>query len=177
MEFPLAGRWRQNLRNVYFKPVILNLIQNTTEYYTWFLENGKTFLVSVEVENKWREDLRCSKHRHLTSEFGQSFEEPTDEPTFACSSGWPSLWNSMEDPLIHVRNHPWEQPPFSNVLEQPPMYDGRSSSQHAYTDDGDDQSFNDEQTPDQPRRVVHPLRRYDQTSSIHRQELPKRRQK
>ncbi|KAK9034334.1 hypothetical protein V6N11_050502 [Hibiscus sabdariffa] len=87
------------------------------------------------------------------------------------------------------------------------MYGGSSSSQHAYTDDGgyipqmdytsitgssfhpeqmhgtppsmqmDDQWFNDEQTPNPPRRIVHPPRRYDQTSSLHRQELPRRRQK
>ncbi|KAK9034068.1 hypothetical protein V6N11_050246 [Hibiscus sabdariffa] len=141
-------------------------------------------VVSVEVGNKWREDLRCSKHRQLTSEFGQSFEEQTDEPNF---EGWPSSWNSIKDSSIHVSNNPWEQPSFGYVSEQPPMYGGSSSSQPAYTDDGgyipqmdytsitgssfhpeqmqgtppsmqmDDQWFNDEQTPDPPRRTVHPL--------------------
>ncbi|KAK8497288.1 hypothetical protein V6N12_000199 [Hibiscus sabdariffa] len=154
------------------------------DYYSWYLENGKSFLVSVEVGNKWREDLRCSKHRQLTSEFGQSFEEQTDEPNF---EGWPSSWNSIKDSSIHVSNNPWEQPSFGYVSEQPPMYGGSSSSQPAYTDDGgyipqmdytsitgssfhpeqmqgtppsmqmDDQWFNDEQTPDPPRRTVHPL--------------------
>ncbi|KAK9020126.1 hypothetical protein V6N11_054619 [Hibiscus sabdariffa] len=175
-------RWAEDL-----SPLQASDFEFNTEYYSWFLENEKPFLVYVEVGNKWREDLRCSKHRHLTSEFGQSSEEPN----FDCSSGWPSSWNSVEDPSIHVSNNPWEQPPFGNVSEQPPMYCGNSSSQHAYTDDGgsipqmdymsitdslfipeqmhgtppsmqlDDQRFNDEQTPDQPRRIVHPLRRYD----------------
>ncbi|KAK8558575.1 hypothetical protein V6N12_041876 [Hibiscus sabdariffa] len=132
---------------------------HSAEYYSWYLENGKPFLVSVEVGNKWREDPRCLKHRQLTSEFGQSFEEPTDEPNF---EGWPSSWNSVEDPSIHVSDNPWEQPSFGYVSEQPPMYGGSSSSQPAYTDDGapsmqvDDQWFNDEQTPDPPRRIVHP---------------------
>ncbi|KAK8624414.1 hypothetical protein V6N13_065759 [Hibiscus sabdariffa] len=80
------------------------------EYYSWYLENGKPFLVSVEAGNKWREDPRCSKHRQLTSEFGQSFEEPTDdpydEPNFDRSRGWPSSWDSVE-----------EQPSFGNVME------------------------------------------------------------
>ncbi|KAK8482693.1 hypothetical protein V6N11_069411 [Hibiscus sabdariffa] len=89
--------------------------------------------ISVEVGNKWREDPRCSKHRQLTSEFGQSFEEPTDEPNF---EGWPSSWNSVEDSSIHVSNNPWEQPSFGYVSEQPPMYGGSSSSQPVYTDDG-----------------------------------------
>ncbi|KAK8579348.1 hypothetical protein V6N13_142556 [Hibiscus sabdariffa] len=151
-------------------------------------ENGKPFLVSVGAGNKWREDPWCSKHRHLTSEFGKRSEEPTDEPNFNCSSGWQSSWNSMEDPSIHVSNNLWEQPPFGNVSEQPPIYGGSSSSQHAYTDDRgyipqmdytsiigssfhpeqmndtppsmqvDDQWFNDEQTLYQPRRIVHPPR-------------------
>ncbi|KAK8717096.1 hypothetical protein V6N13_044377 [Hibiscus sabdariffa] len=184
-------RWAEDL-----SPLEASDFEFNTEYYTWFLGNGKPFLVSVEAENKWREDLRCSKHRHLTSEFGQSFEEPTDEPTneptFACFIGWSSSWNSVEDPVIHVSDNPWDQPTFGNVSEQPPTYGGSLSSQHAYTDDGgnipeiqgtphsmqvDDQWFNEEQTPDQPRRVVHPPRRYDQTASHHRQELPRRRQK
>ncbi|KAK9018716.1 hypothetical protein V6N11_033763 [Hibiscus sabdariffa] len=67
--------------------------------------------------------------------FIESFEEPEDEPNFDCSSGWQSSWNSVEDPSIHIGNNPWEQPPFGNVSEQPPMYGGSSSSQHAYTDD------------------------------------------
>ncbi|KAK8613696.1 hypothetical protein V6N13_101453 [Hibiscus sabdariffa] len=178
----------------------LNHIQyylQVAEYYSWYLENEKPFLVSVEAENKWREDPRCSKYRQLTSEFGQSFEEPTDdpydEPNFDRSRGWPSSWDSVE-----------EQPSFVNVWnsveEQSPMYGGGSSSQPAYTDDGgyipqmdytsitgssfhpeqmhgtppsmqvDDQWFNDEQTSDQPRRIVRPPKRYDQTSSLHRQE-------
>ncbi|KAL4369185.1 hypothetical protein GQ457_05G030440 [Hibiscus cannabinus] len=180
-------RWAEDL-----SPLEASDFEFNTEYYTWFLENGKPFLVSVEAENKWREDLRCLKHRHLTSEFGQSFEEPTYEPTFACSSGWSSSWNSVEDPIIHVSDNLWDQPPFGNVSEQPPIYGGNSSSQHAYTDDEgyipeiqgtppsiqvDDEWFNEEQTPDQPRRIVYPPRRYDQTSSQHRQELLKRRQK
>ncbi|KAL4341098.1 hypothetical protein GQ457_08G018050 [Hibiscus cannabinus] len=39
----------------------------------------------------------------------------------------------------------------------------------------DGQWFNDEQTLDQPRRIVRPPKRYDQTSSLHRQELPRRK--
>ncbi|KAK8599467.1 hypothetical protein V6N13_077388 [Hibiscus sabdariffa] len=151
--------------------------------------------VSVEVGNKWREDPRCSKHRQLTSEFGQSFEEPIDdpydEPNFDRSRGWPSSWDSVE-----------EQPSFGNVWnsveEQPPMYGGGSSSQPAYTDDGgyipqmdytsitgssyhpeqmhgtppsmqvDDQWFNDEQTPDQPRRIVRPPKRSKQNKATSR---------
>ncbi|KAK9040523.1 hypothetical protein V6N11_015671 [Hibiscus sabdariffa] len=110
--------------------------------------------------------LYCSDD-HISSHIneGQSFEEPTDEPTFACSNGWPSSWNSVEDPIIHVSDNSWDQPPFGNVSEQPPIYGGSSSSQHAYTDDGgyileiqgtppsmqvDDEWFNKEQTPDQP---------------------------
>ncbi|KAK9041483.1 hypothetical protein V6N11_016583 [Hibiscus sabdariffa] len=192
-------RWAEDL-----SPLQPSDFEFNTEYYSWYLENGKPFLVSVEVGNKWREDPRCSKHRQLTSEFGQSFEEPTDEPNF---EGWPSSWNSVEDSSIHVSNNSWEQPSFGNVLEQHPIYGGSSSSQPAYTDDGgyipqmdytsiigssfhpeqmqgtppsmqmDDQWFNDEQTPDPPRRIVHPPRWYDQTSSLHRQELPRRRQK
>ncbi|KAL4271887.1 hypothetical protein GQ457_13G010540 [Hibiscus cannabinus] len=90
-------------------------------------------------------------------------------------------------PPIHVSNNSGDQSSFGNVSEQPPMYGGSSSSQPAYTDDGgyipqmdytsiigssfhleqmhgtppaiqlDDQWFNDEETPDQPRRLVHPL--------------------
>ncbi|KAK8508253.1 hypothetical protein V6N12_019432 [Hibiscus sabdariffa] len=165
-------RWTEDL-----SPLQASDIEFNTDYYSWYLENGKPFLVSVEVGNKWREDPRCSKHRQLMSEFGQSFEEPTDEPNF---EGWPSSWNSVEDSSIHVSNNPWEQPSFGYVSEQPPMYGGSSSSQHAYTDDGgyipqidytsitgssfhpeqmhgtppsmqmDDQWFNDEQTPDPP---------------------------
>ncbi|KAK8538953.1 hypothetical protein V6N13_022093 [Hibiscus sabdariffa] len=107
------------------------------EYYSWYLENEKPFLVSVEVGNKWREDPRCSKHRQLTSEFGQSFEETTDEPNFDSSTVWPSSWDSVEDPPIHVSNNSWGQSSFGNVSEQPPMYGGSSSSQPAYTDDGE----------------------------------------
>ncbi|KAK8674753.1 hypothetical protein V6N13_032856 [Hibiscus sabdariffa] len=183
----------------------LNYIQyylQVAEYYEWYLENGKPFLVSVEAGNKWRENPQCSKHRQLTSEFGQSFEEPTDdpydEPNFDHSRDWPTSWDLVE-----------EQPPFgtswNSVEEQPPMYASGSSSQPTYTDDGgyipqmddtsivgssfhpeqmhgtppsmqgDDQWFNDEQTPDQPRRIVRPPKRYDQTSSLHRQELPRRK--
>ncbi|KAK8593383.1 hypothetical protein V6N12_045465 [Hibiscus sabdariffa] len=172
-------RWPEDL-----SPLQASDFEFNTEYYSWYLENGKPFLVSVEVGNKWREDPRCSKHRQLTSEFGQSFEEPTDKPDF---EGWSSSWNSVEDPSIHVSNNPWEQPSFGYVSEQPPMYGDSSSSQPAYTDDGgyipqtdytsitgssfhpeqiqgtppsmqmDDQWFNDEQTPDPPRRIVHPL--------------------
>ncbi|KAK8694139.1 hypothetical protein V6N13_071696 [Hibiscus sabdariffa] len=41
----------------------------------------------------------------------------------------------------------------------------------------DDQLNQDEQTPDllHQRRMVHPPRRYDQTSSLHRQVLPRRK--
>ncbi|KAK8489246.1 hypothetical protein V6N11_083625 [Hibiscus sabdariffa] len=227
-------RWAEDL-----SPLQANDFEFDTEYYSWYLENGKPFLVSVEVGNKWREDPRCSKHRQLTSEFGQSFEEPIDdpydEPNFDRSRVWPSSWDSVE-----------EQPSFGNVWnsveEQPPMCGGGSSSQHAYTDDGgyipqmdytsitgssyhpeqmhgtpssqpaytddggyipqmdytsitgssyhpeqmhgtppsvqvDDQWFNDEQTPYQPRRIVRSPKRYDQTSSLHRQELPRRKKK
>ncbi|KAK8575452.1 hypothetical protein V6N12_063125 [Hibiscus sabdariffa] len=192
-------RWAEDL-----SPLQESDFQFNTEYYSWYLENGKPFLVSVEAGNKWREDPRCSKHRQLTSEFGQSFEEPTDdpydEPNFDRSRVWPSSWDSVE-----------EQPSSDNVWnsgeEQPPMYGGGSSSQPAYTDDGGyipqmdytsitdssyhpeqmygtppsmqvgDQWFNDEQTPDQPRRIVRSPKRYDQTSSLHRQELPRRKQK
>ncbi|KAK8628414.1 hypothetical protein V6N13_064121 [Hibiscus sabdariffa] len=102
-------------------PLQANDFEFDTEYYSWYLENGKPFLVSVEVGNKWREDPRCSKHRKLTSEFGQSFEEPIndpyDEPNFDRSRVWPSSWDSVE-----------EQPSFGNVWnsveEQPPMYGG-----------------------------------------------------
>ncbi|KAK8983919.1 hypothetical protein V6N11_009701 [Hibiscus sabdariffa] len=205
-------RWAEDL-----SPLQESDFEFNTEYYSWYLENGKPFLVSVEAGNKWREDLRCSKHRQLTSEFGQSFEEPTDdpydEPNFDCSRGWPSSWDSVEEQpsFGNVWNSVEEQPSFSNVWnsveEQPPMYGGGSSSQPAYSDDGgyipqmdytsitdssyhpeqmygsppsmqvDDQWFNDEQTPDQPRRIVRPPKRYDQTSSLHRQELPRRKQK
>ncbi|KAK8482102.1 hypothetical protein V6N11_066681 [Hibiscus sabdariffa] len=191
-------RWVEDL-----SPLQASDFEFNTEYYSWYLENGKPFIVSVEVGNKWREDPRCSKHRQLTSGFGQSSEEPTDEPNF---EGWPTSWDSVENPPIHVSNNPWMQPSFGYVSEQPPMYGGSSSSQHAYTDDGgyipqmdytsiigssfheqmqgtppsmqmDDQRFNDEQTPDPPRRIVNPPRRYDQTSSLHRQVLPRRKQK
>ncbi|KAK8479894.1 hypothetical protein V6N11_074088 [Hibiscus sabdariffa] len=174
-------RWAEDL-----SPLEDNDFEFNTKYYSWYMENGKPFLVSVEAGNKWREDPRCSKHRQLTSEFGQSFEEstddPYDEPNFDCSRGWPSSWDSVE-----------EQPSFINVWnsveEQSLMYGGGSSSQPAYTDDGgyipqmdytsitgssfhpeqmrgtppsmqvDDQWFNDEQTPDQPRRIVRPPKR------------------
>ncbi|KAK8536158.1 hypothetical protein V6N13_108346 [Hibiscus sabdariffa] len=89
----------------------------------------------------------------------------------------------------------------------PEQMHGTPSSQPAYTDDGgyipqmdytsitgssyhpeqmhgtppsvqvDDQWFNDEQTPYQPRRIVRSPKRYDQTSSLHRQELPRRKKK
>ncbi|KAK8523572.1 hypothetical protein V6N12_048089 [Hibiscus sabdariffa] len=79
-------RWAEDL-----SPLQESDFEFNTEYYSWYLENGKPFLVSVEAGNKWREDPRCSKHRQLTSEFGQSFEEPTDdpydEPNFDCSRG------------------------------------------------------------------------------------------
>ncbi|KAK8526147.1 hypothetical protein V6N12_020628 [Hibiscus sabdariffa] len=68
-------RWAEDL-----SPLQANDFEFDIEYYSWYLENGKPFLVSVEVGNKWREDPRCSKHRQLTSEFGQSFEEPIDDP-------------------------------------------------------------------------------------------------
>ncbi|KAK8998990.1 hypothetical protein V6N11_070169 [Hibiscus sabdariffa] len=183
-------RWAEDL-----SPLQANDFEFDTEYYSWYLENGKPFLVSVEVGNKWREDPRCSKHRQLTSEFGQSFEEPIDdpydEPNFDRSRGWPSSCDSVE-----------EQPSFGNVWnsveEQPPMYGGGSSSQPAYTDDGgyipqmdytsitgssyhpkqmhgtppsmqvDDQWFNDEQTPDQPRRIVRPPKRSKQNKATSR---------
>ncbi|KAK8552921.1 hypothetical protein V6N13_055699 [Hibiscus sabdariffa] len=129
--------------------------------------------MTSEVVLLYRNDEHISSH----IDEGQSFEEPTDEPNF---EGWPSSWNSVEDSSIHVSNNPWEQPSFGYVSEQPPMYGGSSSSQHAYTDDGgyipqidytsitgssfhpeqmhgtppsmqmDDQWFNDEQTPDPP---------------------------
>ncbi|KAK9034514.1 hypothetical protein V6N11_050675 [Hibiscus sabdariffa] len=205
-------RWAEDL-----SPLQANDFEFDTEYYSWYLENGKPFLVSVEVGNKWREDPRCSKHRQLTSEFGQSFEEPIDdpynEPNFDCSRGWPSSWDSVEEQpsFGNVWNSVEEQPSFGNVWnsveEQPPMYGGGSPSQPAYTNDGgyiqqmdytsitgssyhpeqmhgtppsmqvDDQWFNDEQTPDQPRKIVRLPKRYDQTSSLHRQELPRRKQK
>ncbi|KAK9011566.1 hypothetical protein V6N11_044413 [Hibiscus sabdariffa] len=96
-------RWAEDL-----SPLQDNDFEFNTEYYSWYLENGKPFLVSVKVGNKWREDLRCSKHRQLTSEFGQSFEEatgdPYDEPNFDHSRGWPSSWDLVE-----------EQPSFGNV--------------------------------------------------------------
>ncbi|KAK8555088.1 hypothetical protein V6N13_103818 [Hibiscus sabdariffa] len=190
-------RWAEDL-----SPLEDNDFEFNTEYYEWYLENGKPFLVSVEAGNEWRENPQCSKHRQLTSEFGQSFEEPTDdpydEPNFDRSRDWPTSWDLGE-----------EQPPFStswnSVEEQPPMYASGSSSQSTYIDDGgyipqmddtsitgssfhpeqmhgtppsmqvDDQWFNDEQTPDQPRRIVRPPKRYDQTSSLHRQELPRRK--
>ncbi|KAK9002706.1 hypothetical protein V6N11_060289 [Hibiscus sabdariffa] len=98
-------RWAEDL-----SPLQESDFEFNTEYYSWYLENGKPFLVSVEAGNKWREDPRCSKHRQLTSEFGQSFEEPTDdpydEPNFDRSRGWPSSWDSVE-----------EQPSFGNVME------------------------------------------------------------
>ncbi|KAK8528321.1 hypothetical protein V6N13_056993 [Hibiscus sabdariffa] len=79
-------RWTKDL-----SPLQDNDFEFNTEYYSWYLENGKPFLVSFEAGNKWREDPRCSKHRQLTSEFGQSFEEPTgdpyDEPNFDRSRG------------------------------------------------------------------------------------------
>ncbi|KAL4332224.1 hypothetical protein GQ457_07G045710 [Hibiscus cannabinus] len=121
-------RWAEDL-----SPLQASDFEFNTEYYPWYLENGKPFIVSVEVGNKWREDPRCSKHRQLTSGFGQSSEEPTDEPNF---EGWPTSWDSVENPPIHVSNNPWMQPSFGYVSEQPPMYDDSSSSQHAYTDDG-----------------------------------------
>ncbi|KAK8633506.1 hypothetical protein V6N13_014351 [Hibiscus sabdariffa] len=124
-------RWIEDL-----SPLQANDFEFNTKYYSWYLENGNSFLVSVEAGNKWREDPQCLKHRQLTSEFGQSFEEPTDEPNFDCSRGWPSSWNSAEEPSIHVSNNPWEQPSFGNVSKQPPMYGGCSFSQSAYTDDG-----------------------------------------
>ncbi|KAK8972307.1 hypothetical protein V6N11_013660 [Hibiscus sabdariffa] len=125
-------RWAEDL-----SPLQANDFEFDTEYYSWYLENEKPFLVSVEVGNKWREDPRCSKHRQLTSEFGQSFEETTDEPNFDSSTVWPSSWDSVEDPPIHVSNNSWGQSSFGNVSEQPPMYGGSSSSQPAYTDDGE----------------------------------------
>ncbi|KAK8712513.1 hypothetical protein V6N13_147752 [Hibiscus sabdariffa] len=103
----------------------------SSEYYSWYLENGKPFLVSVEVGNKWREDSRCSKHRQLTSEFGQSFEEPTDdpydEPNFDCSRGWPSTWDSVEEQpsFGNLWNSVEEQPSFNNVwnsVEEQPSF-------------------------------------------------------
>ncbi|KAK8653578.1 hypothetical protein V6N13_127571 [Hibiscus sabdariffa] len=127
-------------------PLQANDYEFDTKYYSWYLENGKPFLVSVEAGNKWREDPRCSKHRQLISEFGQSFEEPTDdpydEPNFDRSRGWPSSWDSVEEQpsFGNVWNSVEEQPSFGNVWnlvkEQPPMYGGGSSSQPAYTDDG-----------------------------------------
>ncbi|KAL4332806.1 hypothetical protein GQ457_07G003670 [Hibiscus cannabinus] len=174
-------RWAEDL-----SPLQANDFEFDIEYYSWYLENGKPFLVSVEVGNKWHEDLRFSKHRQLTSEFGQSFEETTDEPNFDSSRVWPSSWDSVEDPPIHVINNSWGQSSFGNVSEQPLMYGGSSSSQPAYTNDGeyipqvdcmtiagssfhpeqmygtppsmqvDDQWFNDEQTTDQPRRIFTP---------------------
>ncbi|KAK8678320.1 hypothetical protein V6N13_143824 [Hibiscus sabdariffa] len=134
-------RWAEDL-----SPLQANDFEFDTEYYSWYLENGKPFLVSVEVGNKWREDPRCSKHRQLTSEFGQSFEEPIDdpydEPNFDRSRGWPSSWDSVEEQpsFGNVWNSVKEQPSFGNVWnsveEQPPMYGGGSFSQPAYTDDG-----------------------------------------
>ncbi|KAK8998437.1 hypothetical protein V6N11_083828 [Hibiscus sabdariffa] len=124
-------RWAEDL-----SPLQASDFEFNTESYSWYLENEKPFLVSVEAGNKWREDSRCSKHRQLTSEFGQSFEEPTDELNFDRSKGWHSSWNSVEGPSIYVSNNPWEQPLFGNVSKQPPMYGGSSSSQPTYTDDG-----------------------------------------
>ncbi|KAK9002082.1 hypothetical protein V6N11_024771 [Hibiscus sabdariffa] len=100
--------WAEDL-----SPLQANDFEFDTEYYSWYLENGKPFLVSVEVGNKLREDPRCSKHRQLTSEFGQSFEEPIDdpydEPNFDRSRGWPSSWDSVE-----------EQPSFDRSRTRPP---------------------------------------------------------
>ncbi|KAL4333527.1 hypothetical protein GQ457_07G014950 [Hibiscus cannabinus] len=134
-------RWAEDL-----SPLQESDFEFNTEYYSWYLENGKPFLISVEAGNKWREDPRCSKHRQLTSEFGPSFEEPTDdpydEPNFDRSRGWPSSWDSVEEQpsFGNVWNSVEEQPSFGNVWnsmeEQPPMYGGGSSSQPAYTDDG-----------------------------------------
>ncbi|KAK8657964.1 hypothetical protein V6N13_036181 [Hibiscus sabdariffa] len=143
---------------------------------------------------------------HISSHIddGQSFEEPIDdpydEPNFDRSRVWPSSWDSVEE-------QPSFGNVWNSVEEQPPMYGGGSSSQPAYTDDGgyipqmdytsitgssyhpeqmhgtppsmqvDDQWFNDEQTPYQPRRIVRSPKRYDQTSSLHRQELPRRKKK
>ncbi|KAK8628377.1 hypothetical protein V6N13_064085 [Hibiscus sabdariffa] len=133
------------------------------------------------------------EERH-TRGWPSSWDSVEEQPSFG------NVWNSVEEQpsLGNVWN---------SVEEQPPMYGGGSSSQPAYTDDGgyipqmdytsitgssyhpeqmhgtppsmqvDDQWFNDEQTPDQPRRIVRPPKRYDQTSSLHRQELPRRKQK
>ncbi|KAK8627707.1 hypothetical protein V6N13_135310 [Hibiscus sabdariffa] len=132
----------------------------------------------------------------------QSFEEltddPYDEPNFDRSRDWPTSWDLVEE-------QPPFGTSWNSVEEQPSMYASGSSSQPTYTDDGgyipqmddtsitgssfhleqmhgtppsmqvDDQWFNDEQTPDQPRRIVRPPKRYDQTSSLHRQELPRRK--
>ncbi|KAK9008514.1 hypothetical protein V6N11_075404 [Hibiscus sabdariffa] len=163
-------RWAEDL-----SPLEDNDFEFNTEYYEWYLENGKPFLVFVEAGNKWRENPQCSKHR----DWPTSWDLVEEQPPFGTS------WNSVE--------------------EQPSMYASGSSSQPTYTDDGgyipqmddtsitgssfhleqmhgtppsmqvDDQWFNDEQTPDQPRRIVRPPKRYDQTSSLHRQELPRRK--
>ncbi|KAK9024702.1 hypothetical protein V6N11_004860 [Hibiscus sabdariffa] len=107
-------RWPEDL-----SPFQASDFEFNTEYYTWFLENGKPFLVSVEAENKWREDPRCQQ---------------TNQYVLVLAVGHLRgiRWKT---PPIHVSNNLWEQPPFSNVSEQPPLYGGMSSSQHAYTDD------------------------------------------
>ncbi|KAK8661000.1 hypothetical protein V6N13_051902 [Hibiscus sabdariffa] len=102
--------------------------------------------VEFSLAGRWRHNLRnvgvvhnnvrdiivliqtIGKDQHIHSVHQGRFDENW-------TMNWQSSWNSMEDPSIHVSNNPWEQLPFGNVSEQPPMYGDSSYSQLAYTDD------------------------------------------
>ena len=182
-------RWVDNLC-----PIEAIDFQFNSEYYSWYSENGKPFIASVEDANNWLQDPRCSKHVHLSQESGpgQCSQEPIEEENnMDSSTGAHSSWSPVQS---HPPNN-CEQPTFGDMtayqtrftddggyipqFQYPTISNPTISSPSYNLEDmyGTPPFFSDEQTPDQPRRMVQPPRRYDQTSSLHRQELPRRRRK
>ncbi|KAK9045502.1 hypothetical protein V6N11_051412 [Hibiscus sabdariffa] len=136
----------------------------------WTVKQASLISVWEERHMRWAEDLSPLQNN--------DFEFNTEYYLW----GWPSSWDSVEE-------QPSFGNVWNSVEEQPPMYGGGSSSQPAYTDDRgyipqmdytsitgssfhpeqmhgtppsmqvEDQWFNDEQTPHQPRRIVRPPKR------------------